>query len=187
MDLDMKIDDKAAKVLFRNLGDKAKDLASPMRKIANQLHNSIQENFDVGGRYSSPGSIMGGPNQWEKTKRPPLYSSGKAKGKEKGRTLVRAGHLQRAITEDSDDGSAWVTAHMAYAAIHNYGGKTEPHEIRARNGKSLAFGMGGKTVLRKSVHHPGSDIPARPFMVIQEEDLDYARETLLDHLTEDLD
>ena len=184
MDLDMKIDDKAAKVLFRNLGDKAQDLASPMRRIASQLYNSIQENFDAGGRYSTPGSIMGGPNKWEKTKRPPLYSSGKAKGREKGTTLVRAGHLQRAITEDSDDGSAWVTASMVYARIHNFGGKTEPHEIKARNGKALAFGIEGKSILRKSVHHPGSDIPARPFMVIQDEDLEYARDTLLDHLTE---
>jgi hypothetical protein len=33
---------------------------------------------------------------------------------------------------------------------------TAPHEIRARNGGTLAFQSGGRTVFARSVHHPGT-------------------------------
>ena len=51
---------------------------------------------------------------------------------------------------------------MVYAAIHHFGGRTKPHVIRAKNAKALAL-PGGP---RRSVNHPGSNIPARPFLTI---------------------
>jgi phage gpG-like protein len=54
---------------------------------------------------------------------------------------------------------------MEYARIHQEGGKTKAHDIKARNGKALSFtGRDGKQVVRKSVKHPGSEITARPYM-----------------------
>lgn len=47
-----------------------------------------------------------------------------------------------------------------YAAIHQLGGRTRPHVIQAKNAQALNIpGIG----FRKSVHHPGSNIPARPY------------------------
>lgn len=86
-------------------------------------------------------------------------------------------------------------AGVVYAAIHEFGGKTRPHIIRPRNGKTLKFTRSAgafmtlpklKTnttgassgqfmtvsrlrtnkleVFAKEVHHPGSNIPARPYI-----------------------
>lgn len=45
------------------------------------------------------------------------------------------------------------------AAVHDGSG---PHIIRARRKKALKFEYNGRTVIVKSVHHPGS--PGRPFL-----------------------
>lgn len=45
------------------------------------------------------------------------------------------------------------------AAVHDGSG---PHVIRARKKKALKFQMGGRTVIAKSVRHPGSQ--GRPFL-----------------------
>jgi HK97 gp10 family phage protein len=53
---------------------------------------------------------------------------------------------------------------IPYAAIHEFGGTTSPHRIEPRTGKALAFQMGGETVFARFVNHPGSKIPARPYL-----------------------
>lgn len=54
-----------------------------------------------------------------------------------------------------------IGSNVKYAGIHEFGGVTGPHEIRARKGGALRFVAGGRTIFRKSVKHPGSRIPAR--------------------------
>ena len=54
---------------------------------------------------------------------------------------------------------AVIGSDRKYAAIHQLGGKTAAHKIRPKRKKALAFGGG----VYKSVNHPGSKIPARPF------------------------
>ena len=64
-------------------------------------------------------------------------------------------------------GNAIVSAigsNVRYAAIHEFGGRTRPHVIKAKPGKTLAFSMGGKLVFAKSVNHPGSNMPARSYV-----------------------
>lgn len=53
---------------------------------------------------------------------------------------------------------------IAYAAIHEFGGTTRPHRIEPRNARVLAFNMGGKPAFARFVNHPGSKIPARPYL-----------------------
>lgn len=54
---------------------------------------------------------------------------------------------------------------VVYAWIHELGGKTSPHIIAAKNKAFLVFFWQKKQVWMKirSVNHPGSNIPARPF------------------------
>ena len=54
-----------------------------------------------------------------------------------------------------------IGSRLKYAAIHEFGGKTQPHVIRAKNGKALAFRIGQRLVFARQVKHPGSEIPAR--------------------------
>ena len=57
-----------------------------------------------------------------------------------------------------------IGSNVKYAAIHEFGGRTRPHKITARNGKALKLFIGGKVILRKSVNHPGSNMPARRYV-----------------------
>ena len=82
---------------------------------------------------------------------------------------VRTGRLRRSIrrTKAIITGSAVessIGSNVEYAGIHEYGGQTRPHIIRARNGKALAFAVGGKMLFRRSVKHPGSKIKARGYI-----------------------
>ncbi len=100
----------------------------------------------------------------------------KVKLKLSGQVLnVRTGRLRRSIHYKVEQTSVAVTGRVVsssdvkYAAIHEFGGKTPAHVILPKKGKALAFlggyGMYGATqVFAKVVHHPGSQIPARPYM-----------------------
>jgi len=57
-----------------------------------------------------------------------------------------------------------VGTNVVYAAIHEYGGRTPGHLIEPRNKKALAFEIGGETIIRRRVHHPGSVMPERSFL-----------------------
>ena len=58
-----------------------------------------------------------------------------------------------------------VGTNVSYAAIHEFGGRTPARVIRPRTKKALSWtGAGGEVFTRRSVNHPGSNIPARPYM-----------------------
>ena len=107
---------------------------------------------------------------------------------------VRTGTLRRSINlkvENPTEGeySGAVGTNLVYAKIHELGGQTKPHIIEPRNAKILVwagigtFGKGetkatgrltkkgykaqgaaGNLTFARVVHHPGSKIPARPFL-----------------------
>lgn len=79
------------------------------------------------------------------------------------------------------------TTPLPYAAIHQTGGVTRAHEIRARPGKALRFFAGpvlhvDSPLFRRVVKHPGSKIPPRPFLPAEETAERVAVETIEDHL-----
>lgn len=61
-------------------------------------------------------------------------------------------------------GKVFSAGDVKYAAIHEFGGQTPPHEILPNKAKALAFIMGGKQVFAKRVQHPGSKMPERSFL-----------------------
>jgi len=84
--------------------------------------------------------------------------------------LEQRGILKKSISFHAfPDGSVIIGSNLVYARIHQEGGKTSPHVIKARNMKALSF-LG---ICRKLVHHPGSDIPSRPYLGVPE---DFERE-----------
>ena len=77
------------------------------------------------------------------------------------------GSLASSLERDFGRTYAVVGTAKPYAAAHQFGAVTKPHVIRARNGKALKIpGVG----FRRSVNHPGSTIPARPFLGIGPDD-----------------
>lgn len=83
---------------------------------------------------------------------------------------VRTGALRRSIFSETIDGNDSIVGRAAssgdvkYARIQEYGGQTAPHDIVATKAQALAFVMGGKQVIVKKVHHPGSHIPEHSYM-----------------------
>jgi len=72
------------------------------------------------------------------------------------RLVQRLGEIVTGLVFSSGD--------VKYARIHEYGGRTAPHDIVPKKAEALAFAIGGKTVFAKIVHHPGSEIPERSFL-----------------------
>lgn len=124
--------------------------ASPvMAQLAGVMHDAVEENFAQQGR-------------------PKWLGIKPRKGRAGGKILQDTGQLAASITQASDATSATVGTNKVYAVIHQFGGQTRPHVILPRNKKALAFG--GRVV--KKVNHPGSKIPARPFLSLTSEDED---------------
>lgn len=129
-----------------------------MREIAAQLHGAVEDNFAQQGRPA-----------WLGIKRD-------------GMILQKSGRLANSIVEYSDNDTAVVGTNVEYAAIHQFGGETRPHVILPRNKQALAFN--GRVV--KKVNHPGSKIPARPFLMLTDEDEEQIISTVGDYLIKSL-
>lgn len=125
-----------------------------MRAIAGEMRDAVEENFAQQGRPA-----------WLGIKRD-------------GMILQKSGRLASSIVAVSDNDSATVGTNVEYAAIHQFGGKTKPHVILPRNKKALAFN--GRVV--KKVNHPGSDIPARPFLALTSDDEEKIVSTVSEYL-----
>jgi phage gpG-like protein len=82
----------------------------------------------------------------------------------------RTGALSRSIQHVTDvqgdvaTGRVFSSGDVKYAAIHEFGGRTPPHDIYPDKAQALAFMMGGEQIFAKVVHHPGSQMPERSFM-----------------------
>ena len=158
------IDDSQLQAALQRLEHAGVDLSPAMRKIAGTLAHVVEENFEAEGRP-----------RWEPSER--------AKN-EGGVTLQKSGRLAASIATDYDASTVVIGSNVEYARIHQLGGKTKPHTIRPTTKKALAFG--GHVV--KSVNHPGSDIPARPFLPVtadgnlQPEASEAVLDTILRHL-----
>ena len=151
--------------LIEIMKDRAVHLKPIMAVTGNMVVKSVRQNFRDGGR----------PEKWTKSKKP------------KGTTLVGTGALMRSIHYELDsDGNAVtvMTGPQKYAAIHQFGGTTSAHTIMAKNRKALQFNVGGVTIYRKKVNHPGSNIPARPYMLLQDEDIENIKTEMLEYLKE---
>jgi phage gpG-like protein len=81
------------------------------------------------------------------------------------RSGALAASIISSIENDGSDLSISISSTgVPYAAIQEFGGKTAAHDIVAMKAKALAFSMGGDQIFAKSAHHPGSTIPARPYL-----------------------
>ncbi len=78
-------------------------------------------------------------------------------------TLYKRGTLARSLrVAGVTNTRAQVVSDRPYAAIHQFGGRTPARTIVAAYKKAL-FWPGARHPV-KSVRHPGSNIPARPFL-----------------------
>lgn len=147
--IEIKLSTDAVLGTLERLQRAAADMSPVMAQIAGVMHDAVEENFEQQGRPKWLGL------------QPPV-----SKRRVGGTILHDSGQLVSSISESHDSNSATVGTNKVYAAIHQFGGQTRPHVILPRNKKALSFG--GRVV--KKVNHPGSKIPARPFLSLTSED-----------------
>lgn len=86
-------------------------------------------------------------------------------GSSRERLNVRTGRLRGSLAAVLlSPGRVSVGTNVVYAAIHEFGGRTAPHTIVPIRAGALAFRVGGELVLVRKVEHPGSVVPARPYL-----------------------
>jgi len=131
------------------------DTRSLMRGVSGIMMRAVEDNFEQQGRPAwvdlHPGTKL----------------SRAKEGTWPGKILQRSGQLAASVVRQSTANSATVGSNKIYAAIQQLGGQTRPHVIRAKNKRALSFGG----IVVRQVNHPGSKIPARPFLGMTPRDL----------------
>ncbi len=157
------------------MAGRAEGLSGPMKVIAALVLASVQRNFEVGGR----------PAKWA-----PLKPSTLKKRKSGGGPLVVKGFgggLLGSVNAQSDSTSASVGTNKIYAATHQFGarkgsfGQALAGDFR-RTGflRGVERGGGNDWSAYRSI--PWGDIPARPYLLVQETDSEEILEVLANHV-----
>lgn len=154
----IELQDSQVQKLFAEMQRRGGDFSKPLKIIGNDLLSSIEENFLRQGRYQAAGDVRGGTNRWEPL-RPATIEHRQKIGKWPGKILQVRGQLAASITPQVDRFSVTLGTNLPYAAIHQFGGQAGP----------------GRKVT----------IPARPYLVVQDEDIEDIIDTLTDYLLEE--
>ncbi|VFS44631.1 Putative virion morphogenesis protein [Enterobacter cancerogenus] len=117
-----------------------------MNKVAGIMLDAVDENFVQGGRPA-----------WKPLK----YRDGKP--------LMNTGRLHGSIEPFADNDQAVVGTNVVYARIHQMGGETRPH-IHPPPATKKRCTLTDALRVRSTT--PGSDIPARPFLSLTDDDND---------------
>lgn len=189
MNVDIKV--QGARDYLDQVAGKIENMAEVMGLIGEIVQSSVERNFEVGGRYSSPGSYKGGGSKWKDLANG-TKKARKRKGKWPGPILQVSGRLAGSIHYNAHNDKVEVGTNLVYAAIHEFGGTINRAggpgsvRLRSRQGKLVRQGKEGKLanlavfssskhshVVRSFVGKPYTiTIPARPFLVVQDEDLE---------------
>jgi phage virion morphogenesis protein len=164
----VRIDTAGAQRSLERLMSNVKDQRAAWEDIGFALERSVDKNFDEEGRP-----------KWAAWN--PDYAASRSAGDKIG---TDSGQLRRSVSHEADAEGVTIGTNLEYAAIFQFGGKTKPHEIKARFAKVLRFLVGGQVVFRQRVMHPGSRHPARPFLKLQEEDYETMARILEEHIVE---
>ena len=126
-----------------------------MAEIAALIKSSVQENFIQGGR----------PDKWVESRRVK---------KDGGQTLVEGGRLRDSIIDHATATTAEVGTNLKYAAIHQFGGpiKRPAHErvLLFDHSRKFATAKKAKYGMKATIGGHTTNMPARPFLMIQEQD-----------------
>ena len=170
--IEINIEDKGVKDLLGNLRGKLADLTPAMKEVGEIVKTSVTKNFEVGGRPP-----------WQKSKRAI---------KQGGQTLVDTGKLKNSQTYRAFNDRVEIGTHKPYAAVHQFGfsGTVSQHvkqhtrKVHSRNvykkGKKTASGI---TTVKAHGRNMRMNLPARPFLVVQDEDMTQIKKAIEEYIT----
>ncbi|MBW1778636.1 MAG: phage virion morphogenesis protein [Deltaproteobacteria bacterium] len=174
VEITVEIEDEPVKKLLAEIQNRVRNLEPAMGLIGEIVQSSILENFEKQGR----------PTRWAHLS-PATIEQRKKKGKWPGKILQRTGALKR-IAYTASATKVELTANAPYAAVQQFGARKGEFGTVAARVKAHVRKIGDKTVTVsghiRTVPVPWGDIPARPFMMVQDEDWDEIIESLKDYI-----
>lgn len=189
-----------AEAVLSDIGDRMNDLRPAYRSIANWMRKSFARNFFEGGRPDrwkplSPNTLAAKEGNPAVTYNDPIKRIRVRRLTQLNRLgvpmrsfaniLIANGALRDSAAQKNKDhvelishGGLEIGSKHWLAAIHQEG--TDPYMIRPKRGRFLRFVMAGGPAVARSVRHPG--VPARPFILAQDEDVENAAKEVLAHV-----
>ena len=166
--IDIRQPEKEIHILLEAIAANFRTLKPAMRIIGETVRTSIMRNFRAEGR----------PDAWRPSKRA---------ASESGQTLSLTGRLRNSFTVEPDEDSVAVGTNVVYAITQHYGASKGEFGTVVAGVKShvrhLASGKKVKVAAHaRRVTIPFGNIPARPFLMVQEADWPEIRSALVDHL-----
>jgi phage virion morphogenesis protein len=174
MEMKVTIDDARLKEVLAKSIERCENKQQALRAIGAIVRESIRTNFSEGGR----------PEKWVPSKR---GSAESIPGRKVG-TLRDTNRLMNSFTIKADQNSVVVGTNVEYAATHQYGARKfsfgtvvarVPAHYRSYRGN---FKVQVKAHDRR-MRLPWGNIPARPFMHIQTDDIQDIEEIMAAHIT----
>ena len=174
---EIKVDNQGLVEKLKALDRRVSNLRPFFEEVGEIIKTSIVRNFEVGGRYRAVGDWHGGSLKWQALSTVTLFGAregiGKGGGKfvekksgdltQKGQNrlagkkiLIQEELLMGSINWRAASAEVEVGSNLAYSAIHNFGGKA---------GRNKAV-----------------TIPGRPYMVVQDEDLEQILQVADEHI-----
>jgi len=169
----MKIDDSELDVVLGRIIDRCNDKRAALKTIGAIGRESIRTNFMQSGR----------PVKWQPSKR----STDQSLPGRDGSILRDTNRLMNSITSSVQKDSVIIGTNVEYAAVHNFGVKkfsfgtfaarVRSHERVSRSGTRYTV-----KAHERRVRLPWGDIPARPFVLLQDEDITEIEMVMAAHL-----
>lgn len=156
MRLDVEIEDARVRTMLDGVADRLGSMRPGLAAMGEVVRTSIERNFRAGGR----------PTAWKKSKR--ALDEG-------GATLVDSARLKNSLTVRASDTEVAVGTSVIYAGVMHFGAERgEFGTVQAQIREHTRVLATGKTVQVRAhtrpLTLPWGNIPARPFMLVQEED-----------------
>ncbi|MBE7415089.1 MAG: phage virion morphogenesis protein [Deltaproteobacteria bacterium] len=172
MDINIKMELDGVRDLFRRLKKAGGDFTPVMKVIGETVKTSVKRNFLEGGR----------PGKWT-----PLSPETLKRKRNKGRVLIEESHLMASVNWRATPRSVEVGTNKVYAAIHQFGfDGTVRITAHRRKVKSRDIKEGRKTIASGigfvRDHERMMKVPARPFLMVQDEDIAEIRAAITAHI-----
>ena len=182
--IEIKVKDSELEKFLREISKRCEDLLPVMKGVAGLMHEAVEENFEQQGR----------PTKWRGLSQVTIRFR-KRRGYWPGKILQMRGELAASITEDATKNKAVVGTNKAYAAVHQFGAKKGSFgefTIKIREHMRRITHAFGKPLKKprsvkvrehtRRVRLPWGDIPARPYLVITDEDIEIIKESIADFI-----
>jgi phage virion morphogenesis protein len=169
MEINIGIHDAPVQKALQDLSGKVKNPSPVMKAIGEYVIRSTED------RFQSEGPAPDG-TPWA-----PLKPSTLAR-KRHSKILTESGHLRGSNRYQlMGQNAVAIGTNRVYAAIHQLGGRTAARLILPTRKKALFWPGAAHPV--KSVRHPGSVIPARPYLGLSSRDSEQIVGIVRDYLT----